>query len=324
MSVARQTGSSFRLILASALAVLAVVSLVWLGRLGGRGVPMPAIATTTAPSPNAIRIGLVPERDIFAQRKRFVALTDYLARELEHPVEIVTAAAYQDILQDFDRQAIDAAFLGSFVTILAADRERVRVVARPVLPGEVSTYQGVIIVPDDSPIQRIEDLRGKSLALVKTTFAGHLFPFAELQRAGMLETPPVVKHRWVGTHDEVALMVAEGRADAGALKSLRLDDYERQPGSKRFRRLASSKEAPENALVVRAGLDESMVSRLCDTLLTMKDSDSGRQALETFGAVRFEPCSLSDYRSVYDLVDSLGDSWPAMGISGPPPRMPPQ
>jgi phosphonate transport system substrate-binding protein len=312
---------------AVALALLIIGALVWLGQSGAddAAAPSTAIAAVQVPrSGPVLKIGVVPERDIFAQRKRYLVLADYLSQKLDRPVEIATAAAYQDILRDIGSNSIDAAFLGSFTTVLAVDRLHTRVIARPVAEGEVVSYRGVIVVPEKSDARSIADLRGKRVALVRMTMAGHLFPFAQFGRLGMLDSELSVKPVWVGTHDDVILEVSAGHADAGALKDLRLDDYEKQHGAAAVRRLASSDPVPENAFVVRSGLEEDLVAKLSDLLLQMNEDPRGKQTLEQFGAVRFDPCRINQYTAVYDMIDMLGSNWPKLGIAGDPPKRPTQ
>lgn len=300
------------------LSVVVLCSVIWLGSGASPTTPATAGATVTTSNSPVIRIGVVPERDIFAQRKRYLALSGYLTKRLGRPVEIVTGAAYQNILEDFATNHVDAAFLGSFSTVLAFERQHARIIARPVLNGEISSYHGVIVVRADSPVQTLDDLRGRSIALVRMTMAAHLFPFAELQKRGLLAPEAKVRRVWVGTHDEVILDLADGRVDAGAVKDLRLDEYERVHGQGQFRRLATSPAAPENSLVARQGFDESIIARLSDALLAMKDDPDGKTALNDFGALRFEPCEIKDYQAVYDLIAELGPAWPSLGISGEP------
>ena len=160
------------------LLVLVVAVLAW---IGGDPVPAPRIGQAAASSgelstSSTLTLGLVPERDIFDQRHRYRQLADHLAQELHRPVRLVTLNTYEAVLLDLAEGEIDGAFLGSMVAVLAHDRLGVRLVAKPVYENDVSTYRGVLFVPGSSPLTTIQDLRGRSLAMVRTTTAGHLFP----------------------------------------------------------------------------------------------------------------------------------------------------
>ena len=269
-----------------------------------------------------LRIGLVPERDIFAQRKRYQALAGYIAKGLNRPVQLVTLNTYEGVLEEFRTDQVDAAFLGSMVAVLAFDRMGARVLVKPELPDGVSTYRGVIFVPEDSPVQSIEDMRGQSIAVVRATTAGNLYPVYLLHQQGILEGPDAPTPRWVGTHDDVILEVMDGKVDVGAVKDLRLAALKRRHPQIKVRRLATSPGVPNNALVVGKDMDAALADQLSEILLSMDQSDAGKQTLAQFGALRFVPCDLAEYSAIYDMVDEIGSDWERVGVTGPPPSRP--
>ncbi len=286
----------------------------------GKGI----IATTmpTQPSGPPLRIGLIPERDIFKQRKRYLALRDYLSVRLNRPVELVTLKTYDAVLRDFAEEKIDGAFLGSLVALLAMDRLGARVVAKPELPGGVSTYHGVLFVRDDSPVRRLEQLSGRSIGMVRTTTAGHLFGgclILELKLWGQPEQPRIV---WVGTHDDVALKVMEGQLDAGAIKNLRLDAQMRLHPEWKVRVLARGKPVPSNGLILRKDVFRQLGPTLSQVLLNMNDDPQGRKTLAAMGVTRFLPCRHEDYAAIYDMVECIRPKWEQIGVPGTIPKRP--
>jgi phosphonate transport system substrate-binding protein len=268
-----------------------------------------------------LRIGIVPERDIFEQRRRHAAIAAYLTSKLDRPVELVTVRSYCNVLDEFRENHIDAAFLGSLVTVLSVDQLQSRVLVRPETSDGQSTYRGVIFVSETSPLKSLEDLAGRTIVMVPTT-AASLFPVAELVRRGMIHGHDEPKMVYVGTHDDTILEVLDGRADAGAVKDLRLAEFERANPSKRFRRLAMSEPVPESALVVRRDLTEAQAEAIKTTFLTMQDDPAGRAALAAFGAARFIPCDIREYDMIFDLVDVVGPSWRLIDPKCPAPARP--
>ena len=281
--------------------------------------PPPPTAPPPPPAGIPLRIGLVSERDIFAQRAHYRKLADYLADRLDRPVELVTLNSYQAIIGDFERARVDAAFLGSFVAVMSNDRLGIRPLVRPVEGQGPAEYRGAIIVPENSPIRTVADLAGRSIAMVRMTTAGHLFPVLLTVRHKLTGPGSLPRFVWVGTHDQVAAEVAAGHVDAGAIKDLRLDAWQREHPGVRFRRLASSPLVPENALWVRADLAGTVGPRVAAVLLKMDSDPAGRGVLEAFGAVRFAPCRCLDYKPVFEMVDQLGADWTRMEVPGPPP-----
>ncbi len=299
--------------------VLTVVLAVWLGR-----VPQPPAvkAPTTIPRAGVtLKLGIIPERDIFEQRRRFKLLADYLGEKLDRPVELVTLSAYRNVLRDFQEKQIDAAFLGSLVTVLAVDRLHARVLLKSELPGGVSGYRGVIFVRQDSPVKDIKDLAGKSIALVRTTMAGHLFPMCELDACGLLGGEKDPRLVWVGTHDDAIRAVMQGEVDAGAAKDLRLEEMERSGEARGLRTVRISQRVPENALVVRQDLSETVGPKVADVLLAMPEDPRGRAVLQRLGIVRFMPCSIDQYSAIFQMVNACRADWPKLQIEGPAPTI---
>lgn len=311
-----------RVFLYGCLIVLTLALLFWLARSPRAPDPVAPMIASAAVDQPVFRIAIVPERDIFAQRERYQALGEYLADEIDRPVEILTAVSYAQVIEDLASRRVEAAFLGSLATVLASDRVGAFPVARPVYPDGHDRYCSVIFVPEASAITGMEQLAGHRLAMVRTTFAGHLFPAAALLKLRMWNTPQGPQPAWVGTHDEVISDVAAGRVDAGAVKNLRLEAFQREHPEVKLRRLLSSELVPENSLVLPAATAPDRVAALRQALMSMHEDDAGRRVLGQFGAVRFIPCAIKDYSALYDVVEQIGADWPNAQLPGTPPVRP--
>ena len=306
------------ILLVTLLMVLLVCGLYWLSQMPQEP-PGDGHAQTSGPQP-VLRIGLVPERDIFAQHKRYRALVDYLSGKLGQPVALATMSSYEGVLQDLAEKKIDGAFLGSLVTVLAMDRLDVELLARGDGKGK-DTYSGMLIVRDDSPIRSVEQLAGRSIGMVRTTTAAHLFPMWLLSRHGLLQDAEK-RIVWVGTHDDVAAAVHAGQIDAGAIKDRRLEALLPRHGEWKFRRLAQSEFVPENTLVLHRDKADQWASKLRGLLLHMHEDEQGRRTLAEFGSARFIPTLPREYAPIYGMTEQLGGNWSQAGIPGRPPRRP--
>jgi phosphonate transport system substrate-binding protein len=282
--------------------------------------PAPA-APATRPTTQAdvIRIGLVPEQNIFKLHAAYDELAAYLSEKLGQPVKAVTLNTYENVLRDFEEKQVDAAFLGSLVSVLAMDRYGARVLLKPEQANRVSSYRGLILVREDTPIQSVEQLRGKSLAVVRTTYAGALFPVAELVRRGMYGSADAPKLVAAGTHDEAIAWLVAGRVDAAAVKDLRLEAYQAEHPAARFRTLTSCAPVPNNALVIRGDLAERLGPLLVAALKGMENDSQAKPALAALGAVRFVPCSADEYAPLFEMIRTVGPAWDAVGAAGAPP-----
>jgi phosphonate transport system substrate-binding protein len=269
-----------------------------------------------------LRIGLIPERDIFLQRKRYRALADHVSDKLDRPVELVMMNTYANVLHDFAEKNIECAFLGSLVAVLAMDRLDVKVIAKPESVSGVSMYHGVIFVRDDSPVKKLQDIADCSIGMVRTTTAAHVFPgcvLMKLKLFGRADEPRIV---WAGTHDEVARKVVGRQIDVGSMKNLRLDDLLKRNPNWKIRRLAEGKCVPSNALLARSDVAAELGGKLTKILLEMDSDPQGRKTLDAMGMKRFIPCPAQDYAPVYDMTECIEPAWLKIGVSGAIPKRP--
>ena len=314
------------IMLNASLVALLVGALVWLAN-SPRHKSSPDAGSgprSGAPNPTepALRLGITPERNIFAIKRRYGPLKQYLSKRLGRPVEFATVNTYEGVLKDFAEKQIDGAFLGSLVGVLAMDRLGAKPIVVPQRPDGGTSYHGVAFVRADSPVKRLAGLAGRSIAMVRTTTAGHIFPGCVLMKQGLWDRPDQPRIIWLGTHDDVVTHVMEGRADVGAVKNLRLDALLQSHPEWKIRRLAVGRDVPNNALVLRKDLVEKLGPTLSQILLEMDADPKGREALKAMGVVRFVTCTHMHFEPVYRMTECVTPAWKQIGVPGAPPARP--
>jgi phosphonate transport system substrate-binding protein len=265
--------------------------------------PVPANVQT-------LRIGLIPEYDIFSQKKRYEPLGAYLAEKIGVKVELKILTRYGNIIDNFRAERLEGAFLGSFTGALAIRRLGVEPLARPELKNGTSTYYGMVFVRKDSGIDTAEEMKGKRFAFVdKATTAGWLLPLYYFHENG-IKNYCAWFGEWyfAGTHEGAIYDVLNRRADIGAAKNTvfeRLAASDARIG-KELKVLTTSPKVSENALVVSRNMEESLRMALKDALLQMDQDPRGQQVLQDFGAARFIETSVNDYAPVFRYADQIG------------------
>ena len=271
--------------------------------------PRTADAVQTVDSKPLV-IALIPEKNSFEQRLRYGQLAHYIEEQLGSAVRIELLPNYSRIYQAFLDGTVDAGFFGSFSYIIAHDRGLVEPVARPVWLNGTSTYRGYIITRKDSGITSLEDMKGKTLALVdKATTAGYLFQLWYFRQRGITNIEQYFsKVRFCGSQDAAAWAVFSREADVGGCKN---DIFNALKASNpKFAEemlvLAESVEVPSNGLAVRKNLEPYLKQRLKAILLDMDKSRAGRKALEEFKAIKFTETTEQDYSSLVKMVQEAG------------------
>jgi len=257
-----------------------------------------------------LRIGLIPERNVFTQKKRYEPLAAYVSERIGADIELKVLSRYGNIVDNFVAIRLDGAFFGSFTGALALNRLDVEAVARPEYPDGTSTYHGLLFVRKQSGIANAGDMQGRRFVFVdKATTAGWLLPMHYFKTQGVDDYQAWLGETYfAGTHEGAIYDVLEGKADVGAAKNTVFDELARK--DPRIERelvvLARSPEVPENALCVRRTLGADLKYALRRTLLEMDRNPEGQAVLATLGAARFIPTTVDDYAVVFAFAQTAG------------------
>jgi phosphonate transport system substrate-binding protein len=257
-----------------------------------------------------IRIGLIPEQNIFRQKQRYRPLAEYLSKQIGVEVELSILSRYGNIIDNFVSSQLDGAFFGSYTGALALRKLGVEALARPEYPDGTSTYHGLLFVRKDSGIRSGAEMRGKRFAFVdKATTAGYLLPLYYLKTQGIDDHRAWLAEAYFsGTHEGAIYDVLEKKADIGAAKNPvfdRLARHDRRIADE-LMVLTRSPDVPENGLCVRRDLDDRLKTELKETLLDMDQDKEGRGVLKQFGATRFIVTTEGSYAAVFDFAEEIG------------------
>jgi ABC-type phosphate/phosphonate transport system substrate-binding protein len=302
-----------RLILALGMVLLTIALAVWLGRLPSSA-PALSLGNADGGSSTPLRLALMPEGDVFLQRRRYQALADHLAEQLHRPVNLVTEHTFDSLLEDFAAGEVDGAFLESYLAAVTMDRWNARPVASVRRLDRRTNCQGAIVVHVESEFRAVGHLAGRTVAMVRATSAAALFPLYELSRhEGLAQDPPRII--WTDTDEAALLAVIEGRAHACAARLARVDQFEAARDDASFRRLAVSDHLPGAALVLQAAVADRWEQPILAILLAMGGHPPGRDVLSTFGAAEFVAADLRAYDPVLEMVAHLQPSPHLLGLT---------
>jgi phosphonate transport system substrate-binding protein len=247
----------------------------------------------------------LPEPEI---QQRFTPLAQYFAQALGEPVEVRVGSNYDEHVAAIGNNRVDIAFMGpaSYVLLVAQYGKK------PLLAGfEVdgkSHLYGVIFTRQSSPVQRLEDLKGKRFAFGdKESTMSHIVPHYMLIQAGVpLRVLDDVQ--FLGSHKNVAHAVLAGEFDAGAVKREVYEEF----AAKGLRALATSPPVPDHLFVTRADFPASKVERLRAALLRLKGTAAGRSMMNGIhaGMTAFIPVTDGDYDGLRVMIRAVDNDPP--------------
>jgi len=257
-----------------------------------------------------LHIGLIPEHNIFDQKKRYDPLAAYLFKKTGIKIDLNILSRYGNIIDNFIDMDLEGAFFGSFTGALALRKLNVEPCARPEWVDGTSTYYGLIFVRKDSEIRNGADMKGKRFVFVdKATTAGWLLPMYYFKTHGIDDYRSFFRETYfAGTHEGAIHDVLEKRADIGAAKNTVF--YRLAATDPRIKDeltiLARSPKVPANGLCFKSDLDGSVKRKIKETLLGMDRDEEGKEVLKRFGAARFIETTERDFRPVFEYADEIG------------------
>ena len=172
------------------------------------------VTTGKTEPPAILRIGVLPDQSPEVLRKRFDPVLDYLSNTLQLSCELIVPESYEEMLKLFHDQKIDLAYFGGYSFIKAQQNDNAVALVMRLID---TRFTSLFIVNANSPIQTLENMKGKSIAFgSRLSTSGHLMPRYFLQRRNINPESFFSSIQYSGSHDKTVFLVRDGIVDVGA------------------------------------------------------------------------------------------------------------
>lgn len=160
----------------------------------------------------------IPDENAAAVTERYTDFVAYLSREIGVPVKLRIAGDYAAVIEGQRAEQIHFAYYGP------ASYARARMIGVKTTPfaievnkGGVKGYYSVLFVKANSPYQKIEDLKGKNLALVDpNSTSGNNVPRYAMDKMGIKPEEFFGKVVYSGSHTNALMALNQGTVDVAA------------------------------------------------------------------------------------------------------------
>jgi len=222
------------------------------------------------------------------------SLTASMEATLHRPVDIklVIFKDYLDGITSLADGGVDFVRFGpaSYVTA-KVKQSGVQLIAMETEGGD-KRFKGVVIVRKDSPIQTLQDLRGKKFAFGDpNSTIGRYLVQAELVNAGIYKSD-LADSKYLGRHDIVVSAVEIGDFDAGSVMKSAFD----KANAKGTLRVLATFDNVTKPWVARKGLDKATIEAIQSGLYSIQDP----AILKELKISGFVPTSEDEYKLVRD------------------------
>ena len=198
---------------------------------------------------------------------------DYLSENTPYQFEIKLSPTYRETIDRFGSGEIVIGSCGPVPYIRAREKYPVEAILRALSKDGKPYYRGIIIVKQDSLIQRLGDLKGKSFAFGQTwSTASHILTEYYLARSN-IRLKDLKHYSFLRHHDSVVNAILKGQFDAGAVKDIIA--YKYQKDGLRF--IFVTDPIPTVPIVVRVNAPQEMVKSVRTALLNLNPNDPNHQ-----------------------------------------------
>jgi phosphonate transport system substrate-binding protein len=203
------------------------------------------------------------------------------------------------MIEAMRRGRIEMAYFGPLSYVMAKEKApAIEAFAAQIQKGS-ATYRSVLIVNAQSGIHELKDIRGKVVAFGDpASTSSHLIPKSTLRAAGLTEKVDY-QEQFVGNHDAVALMVQNGKAQAGGLSEPIFQALLEKKiiDSAKVKVLQHSQPFPNYPWTLQGGLAPDLKEKIRNAFYELKDP----AVLKTLKAEGFAPVQDKAYDGIREL-----------------------
>ncbi|UCD34825.1 MAG: phosphate/phosphite/phosphonate ABC transporter substrate-binding protein [Nitrospiraceae bacterium] len=261
-----------------------------------------------APAANPLIFAVHPYLPATEVLQRFSPLADYLGRYIGRPVRIRVSTSYEDHVALFGEGEADIAYMGSASYVKMVKRYGVRPLLARIQTYGTPTFQGIIIVRDESGLLVAKDLKGRRFAFGDPdSTMSCLVPMYMLREQGVA-LEDFASYKFLSNHGNVALGVLSGDFDAGAVREEIFYRYEKRG----LRELLRTPPVSEYLFVADSSLLPDTVEILREALLGLAEKEEGHSVMKSLSSsiTGMVPVQDRDYDDLRRILERM--EWPGI------------
>jgi phosphonate transport system substrate-binding protein len=258
-----------------------------------------ALHSPGAAAQHALAFYVLNQRTISLTAQYWNPILIHVSRKSGVPLELKLAKTAKEGNAIAERGGYDFLYTNHFFTP-ERDRLGYKVIARPAGPG----IKSQIVVPEDSPIQTLQDLKGEDVAFVSPDgFAGYWLPMDALLRAKVK-----VNVVFTGNQEASSAQLKINKVAAAGVNSSVMARYARRE-SFAYRALWTSEIYQDLCIMANPSVPVAKVTAVRAAFVDMVKDPEGRQILEAgaellkgvgeLGFVAAENREYDNYRKFY-------------------------
>jgi len=249
-----------------------------------------------------LRFSVAPYLSPARMEELYTPMAQALTQSLGRPVLFRTSSTFDRYYSLLATGTMDVSLLHAFFYVSAVDQYNYLPVARMNEP-----FKGLLVVLDQSPVQSVSDLRGKTIAtppdylptvhLVRRALREQGYdPARDFSMRSFRSVESCLQQLVIG---EAAACICPPFALPAAQALFKVQ----------FRTVVESPPIPNLTFVVHRRVSASERARLRNAILTWSNSDAGQQLVRSIGTSGFVAVQDAEFDPVRRLMKNLDTPW---------------
>ena len=264
-----------------------------------------------AGKPRPVQIAITPCTEILKTFKEYQPLAAYLERQLHQPVKLIIPKDFPEFERLVKEGGVEFTFQAPHTYMRLAHLYNREMLLKALTPEGAAKHRGVLIVRKDSPLQRVEDLKGKYVIFgAENDMAKSLSAKRLLAAKGIAPDKDLRGYKHDGSCESIALNVFLKTADAGAICDYSFkninepgNDAESEIPPKQLRILGRTEEIPTWVFAARTGIDATLIARVNEALIALSPKNNEQEGiLESAEVGGFVKAKDSDFDEIRKFV----------------------
>ncbi len=263
----------------------------------------------------SLTLALTPSRDPTALKEAGDAFARTITQISGVPIKAIVASDYAGVIEALRGGRVELAFVHPVGYVLANREAGCQILVRDIWQGKVA-YTARFYVRKDRGIQRVEDLRGKTVAFVDpASSSGYIYPMVLLIKQGLVrDRDPKSFFKdalFTGTHEAALQSVLHGRVDAAASFDKAPEIHLKDPALvAQLSWVGETDEIPEAGICARPGVPAEPLARVKRALLAITGPEHAALLKQIYDIDGFIEASDRDYEPVRDAMKLMNLSPP--------------
>jgi len=259
----------------------------------------------------SLSFGVMPLENQDIMYQQFVPLTKYLSKELGMEVNLVIGKDYQDTMDAIGTNKVQIAYLTPTTypkSQVQNPGEEIHSLVRFQNEGK-GTYRSTIIVPIDSAVEKITDLKGEKFAFgSKNSTSSHLMPRSMLAQNGIQFED--IQAEYLGSHSNVAAAVSAEQFLGGGVEESVAEKFAE---TEEIRIIAKSDPIPQFPICINKHVDAELKNRILTAFAKLNDGSTEAKTIMAAINKKYtgvEEAPDSDYDVIRTMIKNLyGDEF---------------